>query len=234
MLNKIRYIYGKVKAKSREQLSCYIIDRYLANCSPKILQIGAGPNYKHSVYKNWLNSDIRNPISCKDGIYSIYLDLAKPFPIPSDSFDCILSQQCIEHFTFYSGIEIAKECFRILKPGGKIRVETPDIKYFIENYQKNNKPVSKEIMSFSKEYKVVDGPYNHLTALNQIFDWGHKYIYDAETLINLHYQCGFKDVHEIEMPNTNIHAFHDALLFNPGSENDPYYFESCLALEAEK
>src|SRR5258708_7768924 len=64
-----------------------IIHEYLDSCSLKILQIAAGPDYQAECYRNWLNSDIANPVSCGGGFYSIYMKLAEAFPISHKSFD---------------------------------------------------------------------------------------------------------------------------------------------------
>jgi len=199
---------------------------------PKILQIASGPDYAAECYRNWLNTDWGNPASCKEGIYSIYMDLNENFPLPSDSFDYIFSQQGIEHFTYYRGIHILGECFRVLKPGGMVRIETPNLVYFIDNYRANDKPVAKAVHEWAEE---LDAPPTHLTSLNMVVrHWGHLYVYDVETLTELCRACGFANVHEVEMGKTNIAPFKAAIAFNPGSNPDPWFIESSFALEMEK
>jgi len=213
-------------------LTPWIVQKYLDSCNVRILQIATGPTYTQKCYHNWLNSDIANPPSWNHGVWSIFMDLKEDFSLPSNSFDYVFSQQGIEHFTYEQGANILRECSRVLKPGGKMRIETPNICYFIENYLGNDKPVGPSMAQFAKEFEA---PPTHLTALNSIFlQWGHWYVYDVETLEELCRLCGFDKVHEVEMCKTDIAPFREALAFNPCSEADPFYKESSFALEMEK
>jgi predicted SAM-dependent methyltransferase len=54
-------------------------------------------------------------------------DLRGEFPIPSNVVAEIISIATLEHFRKPDVEHILKECFRILKPGGTIRIATPDI-----------------------------------------------------------------------------------------------------------
>jgi predicted SAM-dependent methyltransferase len=215
---------------SATQVTRRTVKEYLALCDPKILQIASGPHYAAECYRNWLNSDVENPQCHERGVYSIYMDLNHNFPLPTGSFDYIFSQQGIEHFTYNRGVQILRECYRVLKPGGRVRIETPNIAYFIDNYRANDKPVAEAVHEPARE---IDAPPTHLTALNMIVrHWDHLYVYDVETLANLCRECGFADVREVEMGRTDIVAFQAAIAFNPGS--DPYYMECSFALEMER
>ncbi len=219
-------------ADQAEQLRTRIVKEYLASCNPSILQLAAGPDYAAECYRNWLNADIENPPCCDGGIYSIYMDLNHDLPLPADSFDYIFSQQGIEHFTYDRGIQILRECFRVLKPGGMVRLETPDIVYFIDSYRAANKPVAKAVHEFAKEFEA---PPTHLTSLNAIVrHWGHLYLYDVDTLARVCRACGFAKVRQVEMGKTDIAAFQAAIAFNPGSNPDPWFIECSFALEMEK
>jgi len=215
-----------------KRLTRRTVKEYLALCDPKILQIASGPSYAAQCYRNWLNSDVGNPQCCEGGLYSIYMDLNHYFPLPTGSFDYIFSQQGIEHFTYNRGVQILRECCRVLKPGGRVRIETPNIAYFIDNYRTNDKPVAEAVHEFAREF---DAPPTHLTMLNAIVrHWGHSYLYDVETLANLCRECGFADVREVKMGRTDIVAFQAAIAFNPGSCPDPWFIECSFALEMER
>lgn len=220
------------RIRQSRQLTPWIIRNYLDSCSPRILQIAAGPDYQAECYRNWLNSDITNPVGCEGGLYSIYMDLTEDFPIPDNSFDYILSQQGIEHFTYNCAAKILRECLRVLKPRGRVRIETPNLDYFIHQYRAKDRTVPAAIHQFAKE---LDAPPSHLTSLNSIFlQFGHKYVFDIQTLSELCRECGFAHVHEVHMRETEIAPFQAAIAFNPGSNPDPYYIECSFALEIEK
>lgn len=49
-----------------------------------------------------------------------------PLPFPDNSFDVVTSFQFIEHI--HARKEFTKECIRVVKPGGKVYITTPNIK----------------------------------------------------------------------------------------------------------
>src|SRR3954464_7299440 len=49
-----------------------------------------------------------------------------PLPFPDNSFDVVTSFQFIEHI--HGRKEFTKECLRVVKPGGKVLITTPNIK----------------------------------------------------------------------------------------------------------
>ena len=54
--------------------------------------------------------------------------------IESDAFDEILSVHCIEHIPWREIKACVKEWVRVLKPGGRIRVATPSLRFICEAY----------------------------------------------------------------------------------------------------
>src|SRR5438477_50522 len=70
----------------------------------------------------WLNTDLE-PKSAS----VIYLDAAKPLPFAYSTFDYIFSEHVIEHIPYPQGLSMLKECFRVIKPGGTIRIATPNL-----------------------------------------------------------------------------------------------------------
>src|SRR5690348_4800131 len=92
-------------------------DSYLGSARPAKLQVGAGDN----VLAGWLNTD-RDPTPG-----SAYLDATRRFPLPDASFDYVMSEHTIEHLTLEQADSMLAECHRVLKPGGKVRIATPDL-----------------------------------------------------------------------------------------------------------
>lgn len=163
-----------------------IVGQYLAGPSPRKLQIGAGPNN----LPGWLNSDI----SPRKG--QIYLDATRPLPFPDGSFHYVYAEQLIEHIRYESTVRLLKECRRILAPGGKVRLATPDIVRVVRLMDAKKTPVQEKLM----EYLIrVNGaprtPTPQCTTVNLMFlAWGHQFLYDAPSLEATLKQAGFPSV----------------------------------------
>lgn len=71
----------------------------------------------------WINVD-HNP-SARD---VLDVDLLAPLPFPDQSFDVVYHSQFIEHLPANMAVAFMKECHRILKLHGVLRVVTPDLR----------------------------------------------------------------------------------------------------------
>ena len=65
-------------------------------------------------------------------------NLNKRFPWENCSVDVIYCSHTLEHFSKHEGLEFLRECHRVLKKDGIIRIVVPDLKSFVEEYQKGN------------------------------------------------------------------------------------------------
>jgi len=101
------------------------IRAYLAAHDVRALQLGAGPN----ALDGWLNTDIA---PSRRGI--AYLDATRPFPLEDETFDYVFSEHQIEHIEARHALPMLRECFRVLKPGGRLRIATPDLAVVIGLY----------------------------------------------------------------------------------------------------
>jgi hypothetical protein len=93
----------------------------------KLLNLGCGERY----HKDWINIDF---VSSGNGI--IAHNLLKGIPFPDNSADAVYHSHVLEHFSKADGEKFIKECFRVLKPGGIIRIAVPDLESIADNYKK--------------------------------------------------------------------------------------------------
>jgi predicted SAM-dependent methyltransferase len=163
------------------------IKNYLKNHKTKKLQLGGGLHSKDQ----WLNVDI---------IYGdIYLNATRKFPLPDATFEYVFAEHFIEHFDFEQGSFILRECNRVLVPGGKIRLSTPDLKKLVDIY-KNENPIVTRSKLLERHNRINN---KQLKTMAQYFYdmyrmWGHKFIYDFQTLKMLLMESGFNKVTQVK------------------------------------
>jgi predicted SAM-dependent methyltransferase len=174
-----------------KQRSEGIIAAYMRQQPIKRLQIGAGSSRR----PGWLNTDIEPG---DDGL--AYLDATKRFPFEDGSLHYIFSEHLIEHLTYDEGKLMMAEAYRVLAPGGKMRISTPNLTRFIELFAKNPGEEAKAyLVGKRKWHQWPDEPNPAAIILNlQMSSWGHKFMYDVETLGAALTRVGFRNLQEFE------------------------------------
>lgn len=197
------------------------IQQYLNDHPIPKIQLGCGGNF----LDGWLDTDIT--------LYStkaIYMDLTQSFPIGDSTFDRVYSEHAIEHIPYWSGQNMLQESFRILKPGGRIRISCPDFQFLINLYL-NPTDLSKQYM---KDTKPDWAPYadSIFTINNFVRDWGHQFIYDESALTILLLAAGFVNVTKHMVSKSNDEHFQN---LEANWRMTPGYLQlETMTLEAEK
>ena len=166
------------------------IKKYLRNASEPKLQIGSGRN----AMKGWLNTGI----SLRESWEGVYMDAGKRFPLPDNSFEYVYSEHLFEHLTYRQAVNMLDESYRVLKPGGVIRIATPDLRFLLGLYQEPEKPIHQDYIEYSAKSGGL--PASPVYVINRFHTtWGHQIIYDRETLSEMLVKAGFKDVCSCEV-----------------------------------
>jgi predicted SAM-dependent methyltransferase len=123
----------------------------------------------------------------------MYLDATKPLPFPDATFDYIYSEHMIEHISWRDGLNMLTECRRALKRGGVLRVATPDLAV-MAGLLRDHSQIARRYVEWVQEFAFRDMPIRSTAfAINCAFhNWGHKFLYDAETLERTMRLAGFK------------------------------------------
>jgi predicted SAM-dependent methyltransferase len=198
--------------------------RYFANTPEPKLHIGGGSR----CLKGWLNTDIALAPAV------VQMDAVKPYPFADAMFDYIFTEHMIEHVAFVDAMCMLRECYRVMKPGGIIRVTTPNLASFVGLYNKTLPQMQRDYMNwFCKSALAPDCPATPGNAINAMFRlWGHQFIYDEETLTEVLRKADFGEVRRHSL----LQSEHPALRNLENVERYPegfLDFES-LALEARK
>ncbi len=173
----------KPVTKARRQT---IFRRYLASASTRKLQIGSGRNILHG----WLSTDI-DPKSARVA----YLDATRRFPFADALFDYVYSEHMIEHIDWDQGLCMLRECHRVLKPGGTLRVATPDLQTLLGLYPVSSDPIATRYIEWITDKYLDRTAYKASLVINNAFrSWGHQFLYDAELMTMRMQQAGFTHV----------------------------------------
>jgi predicted SAM-dependent methyltransferase len=169
-----------------------LIRQYGSSGSPKKLHLGCGFN----VLPGWLNTDLES----SDTV--VYLDLTKKFPLENDTFDYVFTEHAIEHIPYEHGLGMLREAFRVLRPGGKIRVVTPDFAFLKALYSPQKTPLQEAYIAWANaQWLNGSAPaYAEMHVTNNFFrNWGHQFIYDQPSLTGALETAGFTGIKRFEL-----------------------------------
>jgi predicted SAM-dependent methyltransferase len=176
----LRFIYAYVHHR--------MTNNYLKFTRIRKLQIACGSN----VLPGWLNTDL-NPTK-----EIMFLDATKRLPFGHCTFDYIFTEHFIEHLKYRTGMQLVQECYRILKPGGRLRISTPDLIFLIKLHEENKTEVQKRYIKWEVDRYNPDRIYADTFVINNFVRGDHKFIYDYKTLKNLLNKCRFAEIERYE------------------------------------
>jgi len=192
-------------------------DRYFKQFETTKLHLGSS----NHLLKGWLNTDL-----CP-GKDVMMLDATASYPFESDSFDFVYSEHMIEHLPYDAALKMLKECHRVLKPGGVIRIVTPDLAKILNIYPQPKDSLGERYLDWMSTTFTPGVSENQTThVVNSFFRlWGHQFLYDAGTLTTTLIKCGFTNIGKHEL-GTSHHIEMQKL------ENTKRYPEGLLHYES--
>lgn len=129
------------------------------------------------ILDGYINCDLYNPKA------EIKCDV-KNLPFEDNTFEYIFASHIIEHFDFYEAFDVLKEWYRVLKPGGVIHIETPDLYNTCQKFIK-----------LSPENQIE--LYGHFFATPWIEGQVHKFLYTEIQLNWTLEMCGFINIKKV-------------------------------------
>ena len=156
------------------------------------LNLGCG----QYILPNWINVDlfIRHP-------KILPLDISKKFPFADNSFSFVFTEHTIEHLDYSNQKTMLQECFRVLTPGGILRIATPNLEFLLDLCKNPDKPLNKRYIDWSIsnfDYAYIDNPSLcdslAIHIVNKFMrSWGHRYIHNTSSLEELVTKIGFSN-----------------------------------------
>ena len=127
----------------------------------------------------------------------------KKFTFINNTVDIIYTSHMLEHLSRIKAFEFIKECHRVLKKDGVLRIVVPDFKKQIDQYLINQDAdefleksliIAPPLITFKDKLRVLFLGYRH-----------HQYMYDSRSIIKLIESAGFKKVCELPPGKTLLH-----------------------------
>ena len=113
------------------------------------------------------------------------VDIRKRLPLDDKSVDFIYCSHVLEHFEKWETEMILKECQRVLKKSGMMRIVLPDLDKLVSKYKVGGaEKFCREFYGFDKDVK----------NWQKIFIRGHQWMYDRATFVDLLKKTGFKKI----------------------------------------
>lgn len=163
-----------VRLRRRASLNTRSMERVLRQKTNVKLHFGCGPR----ILSDWVNVDGWH----FPGI-DFAADLRQPLPLSSRSCRLIFTEHVFEHIDIDFRMPVLREFFRILQPGGTVRIIVPDCKKFADAY----------IRGDTEWFKTGLGwPTGGAEGLNRVFTTHtHRFIDDWESLSSSLREAGF-------------------------------------------
>ncbi|MBU3663542.1 MAG: methyltransferase domain-containing protein [Bacteroidetes bacterium] len=118
------------------------------NIMKKYLNIGCGSRY-HSAFEN-IDVNPAHPSIIKHNV-------KKGLPFPANSFEAVYHSHVLEHLPSEKGKAMLEECFKVLQPGGVIRIAVPDLEKMVRFYlsQLDQADLSQETHKVKYEWAIL-------------------------------------------------------------------------------
>jgi len=176
------------------------------------INLGSG----HWKLPGWINVDL-DPASLPD----VCADLSAPLPFRDACADYMHTEDFIDQLDLDAARDFLRDCHRVLKPGGVIRILTPDVEQLARLYLHHPEAL-KTLWREHVGVPLVYGTAGEILNVGMRFA-GHTFLYDAETFGRLAAECGFRaervsfrnSAHEalrgldLRSPDDAISLYHD-------------------------
>lgn len=107
------------------------------------LNVGCGRRF----HEDWINVDLEpadaSVIAC---------DITRGLPFDDNSLDAVYHSHVLEHLSPTAGQQLIAECYRVLRPGGVLRIVVPDLEQIAKLYLEAHQNAWREDQSAQANY----------------------------------------------------------------------------------
>lgn len=159
------------------------------------LHLGCG----NTLLDGWINLDLVHPTRKQQ----LHWDLRRGIPFPDESVQAIFTEHMLEHLTLPDALTLLKECRRVLNAEGILRIGVPDLERYALSYLGRD-----PLIDLHRPCRPTRG-----IAFSEIFFfYGHRSMYDFDTLNVLLREAGFSHVARCEFGSGSLQPCPDSSL----------------------
>jgi predicted SAM-dependent methyltransferase len=137
---------------------------------PTRLHLGSGPHH----LDGWINID-NAPYPGVDRVVDVTTGL------PFADVSLVFAEHFIEHLSYSDAENLFRECRRLLRDDGVLRLSTPNLDWVWATHYKSSMTAEEEVLA--------------CFAINRAFrGWGHQFLYNERTLASSLIDAGFSQV----------------------------------------
>jgi SAM-dependent methyltransferase len=188
---------------------------------------------------------------------AICWDLSRGLPFADSSFDVVYHSHVLEHIDREAAPAFLGECFRVLKPGGVVRIVVPDLELLLKAYGSavGRLEAGDDEGAWMREHdRVLDDLFDQMVRrvpvgrrsqppiLRWLENWlvgdtarsgvQHRWMYDRFSLSRLLDRCGFEDMRVMAPTESGIDGWAE---FHLDTEPDgAVYKPGSLYVEARR
>ena len=172
-----------------------------------ILNLGCGASRPKD--KDWINVDDLHSIfpnaDCPERKHMDAepnyknFDLRQPLWVADNSVDGILASHFLEHLGLQDAVKTVKNWYRVLRPGGVVRLSTPDPHKFWTIQMEGKEDWGEPNYSLQGDHPTTFIEY-------ALFFPGHLQVVGKDTAFCLLYVAGFRNIVEMPFGQSNLNG----------------------------
>ena len=120
-------------------------------------------------------------------VADVCCDVRWNLPFRDAAFDGVYSEHFIEHIPQRDAVAFLRECRRVTRLGGRIRIATPDLDWIVRRYHQED---WRQGDMFANGYGWVATRAEQLNLAMR--EWGHQWLYDEEELCRIGGMAGLE------------------------------------------
>lgn len=112
------------------------------------------------------------------------VNITKRLPFSDNTADYIFAEHVVEHIPYYTAINFFKECLRVLKPNGVLRITTPSLEFL---QQRGDQPYFDWV--HERKWAPTADRRGAMQAI--LYCHGHQTAWTSSLLMSTMFYCGF-------------------------------------------